>query len=403
VTTTLVSFLGRARQDRKTGYRQARYRFPDGQERTTAFFGIALREVLSPDRLVLLGTSGSMWDFLVEHLAPEGQGEEVRLRLIEAAIKERVTPELLSEVTPLVERALGLPCVLNLIAYGRNAAEQIAILDAIAGGVPEGRVILDLTHGFRHLAALGLLSGFFLERIARLGIDGLYYGALDMTDRSSRITPVVRLDGLLAVQRWIDALARFDQSGDYAVFTPLLIESGVPPDKARCLQDAAFHERNFNLSDARRAIQTFLPTLNGELAGAGRLFRDPLRKRLSWVKDGRLMDHQRRLAYFYLRNGDYVRAAILAYEAVVTHQCQRRGMDQQDYQTGREPATSLYESEMKKGRHSRDIRRGYWLLKRLRNSLAHGDPAPDPQVRRVIASRDRLPEEIGRTLDLLLS
>jgi len=109
VTTTLVSFLGRARQDPKTGYRKATYRFPDGQERTTAFFGIALREVVAPDRLVLLGACGSMWDVLVEHLAMEGQEEELRLRLIEAATEECVDPASLIEVTPSVERALGLP------------------------------------------------------------------------------------------------------------------------------------------------------------------------------------------------------------------------------------------------------------------------------------------------------
>jgi CRISPR-associated Csx2 family protein len=145
VTTTLVSFLGRARQDPMTGYREATYQFPEGQERTTAFFGITLREVLAPDRLVLLGTCGSMWDFLVEHLAAEGQEEELRLRLIEVATEERVSPELLAEVTPLVERALGLPCALHLIEYGRDAPEQVAILDAIAKAVPKGRVILDLT------------------------------------------------------------------------------------------------------------------------------------------------------------------------------------------------------------------------------------------------------------------
>lgn len=401
MNTTLVSFLGRARQDPKTGYREATYRFPDGQERTTAFFGIALREVLSPDRLVLLGTSGSMWDFLVEHLATEGQEEELRLRLIEAATEECVDPALLIEVTPLVERALGLPCTLHRIEYGRDAAEQIAILDAIAKAVPKGRVILDLTHGFRHLAALGLLSGFFLERIARLDIDGLYYGALDMTARG--FTPVVRMDGLLAVQRWIDALDRFDQSGDYAVFAPLLEADGVPADKARCLEEAAFHERNFNLADARRRIQTFLPALDGGLSGVALLFRDALAKRLSWAREGDLMEHQRRLAHFYLGNGDYVRAAILAYEAVVTGECHRRGLNSHDHKSGREPAAEMFEAEIKAGQHSDATREGYWMLKNLRNALAHGNPASLKHVRRIVANRERLPAELRRAVDRLLS
>jgi len=401
MTTTLVSFLGRARQDPKTGYRTATYRFPDGQERTTAYFGLALREVLAPDRLVLLGTAGSMWDYLVEAVAADGEEEDLRLRLIEAATAGRVDAELLAEVASLVERALGLPCILRLIDYGRDTEGQAAILGTIAESVPAGTVALDLTHGFRHLAALGLLSGFFLERVARIEIKGLYYGALDMTEQG--ITPVVRLEGLLAVQRWIDALDRFDQSGDYGVFSPLLVVDGVPADKARCLEEAAFHERNFNLSDARRRIQTFLPVLDGELFGATRLFRDPLVRRLSWARDGDLMEHQRRLAHFYLNNGDYVRAAILAYEAVVTRECQRRRLNQQDHKGGREPAAEMFEAEINAGQHNDATREGYWMLKNLRNALAHGNPASDPRVRQIVASRERLPAELRQAIDRLLS
>lgn len=401
MTTTLVGFLGRARQDPKTGYRTATYRFPDGQERTTAYFGLALREILAPDRLVLLGTAGSMWDYLVEAVATAGEDEDLRLRLIEAATGGRVDAELLAEVASLVERALGLPCTLRLIDYGRDAEGQAAILGTIAESVPAGTVALDLTHGFRHLAALGLLSGFFLERVARVAIDGLYYGALDMTEQG--ITPVVRLDGLLAVQRWIDALDRFDQSGDYGVFSPLLVADGVPADKARCLEEAAFHERNFNLADARRRIRTFLPVLDGALFGATRLFGDALARRLSWTRDGDLMEHQRRLAHFYLGNGDYVRAAILAHEAVVTRECQGRGLDLHDFQRGREPAAEMLEAEIKAGQHSDATREGYWMLKNLRNALAHGNPASDPRVRQIVASRERLPAELRRAFDRLLS
>ena len=401
MTTTLVSFLGRARQDPKTGYRQARYRFPGGQERTTAFFGIALREVLSPDKLVLLGTSGSMWDFLVEHLATEGQEEELRLRLIEAAMDERVNPELLVEVTPTVERALGLPCVLRLIEYGRDAAEQIAILDAIAKAVPKGRVVLDLTHGFRHLAALGLLSGFFLERIAHLDIDGLYYGANDM--RQEGITPVIRLDGLLAVQRWIDALDRFDQNGDYGVFALLLEADGVPADKVRCLARAAYFERTMNLSDARNQIQSFLPSLDAPLPGAAGLFQDALRQRLAWSRGGGLFDHQARLARFYLDSDDYLRAAIFAFEAVITRECGERDLNVHDWEHGRGPATEILEAEFKANLHPENIRHAYWMLKNVRNGLAHGNPATIEHYRRIIADPKRLTKELDGAMKQMLN
>jgi len=401
VTTTLVSFLGRARQDPKTGYREATYRFPDGEQRTTAFFGLALREVLRPDRLVVLGTSGSMWDVLIEHLATEGQDEDLRLRLIEAATTGAATESLLNEVTSLVEQALALPCVLRMIDYGRDVDGQTRILSAIAESVPKGRVHLDLTHGFRHLSALGLLSAFFLERVARLDIIGLYYGALDMTE--GHITPVVRLDGLLAVQRWIDALDRFDQNGDYGVFAPLLEADGVPADKARCLARAAYFERTMNLSDARSQIQTFLPSLETIRHGASALFQDALDKRLDWARNGSLFDHQARLAHFYLDTADYLRAAVFAYEAVITRECLQRRLDVHNWDKGRGPASEMIEAEYKAEMRPHDERDAYWMLKNLRNGLAHGNPAQIENYRRIIAAPARLPKELEGAMKQMLN
>ena len=62
--TTLISFLGRSRKDPATGYQRATYAFPDGKQVPTAFFGAALMQRLRPQRTLLLGTAGSMWDVL---------------------------------------------------------------------------------------------------------------------------------------------------------------------------------------------------------------------------------------------------------------------------------------------------------------------------------------------------
>ena len=48
------------------------------------------------------------------------------------------------------------------------------------------------------------------------------------------------------MRRWLEALDRFDATGDYGVFAPLLIEDGVPEAKVECLEDAAFYERTLN-------------------------------------------------------------------------------------------------------------------------------------------------------------
>lgn len=398
--TTLVSFLGKSQIDSKTGYRPATYRFPGGVERRTPFFGLALREHVAPDRMALLGTAASMWDLLVEHVAIADDGEDARVRLMDAVKAGDVSQGLLDEIAPLVTQALGLPCALCLIPYGRDAQEQTAILGAIAQAAPRGRVVIDVTHGFRHLAAVGLTAAFFLERTVKLDVAGVYYGALDMTQDG--ITPVLRLDGLAATQDWIDALDHFDANGDYGVFAPLLIRDGVPQDKARCLEEAAFHERTFNLTDARRKLQTFLGELGRPLPGVAGLFQKKLAERLDWVNGAGLAAHQRRLAYLYLARQDFVRAAVFGWESLVTRECEARGFDAADFAAGRNPAIEALEGEINDGEHPDWKREAYWNLKNLRNALAHGNPPRLPKYQRMVQDAGRLGSALEASFKRLL-
>ncbi len=397
---TLISFLGRAKLDQKTGYKTANYRFADGRTETTPFFGLALCAQLKPTRMLLLGTPGSMWDALTEHLSGDDEAAELRLELMEAVKLEQVDQALLDRLTPHVEKRLGMACQLKLIPYGESGDEQIGILRAIAEARLSGPVVIDVTHGFRHLAALGLVAAFFLERAAKLDIRGLYYGALDMT--RDGITPVVRLDGLTVVQDWVAALDHYDANGDYGVFAPLLVRDGVPEDKARCLEEAAFHERTFNLSSARQKLLTFLPVLEGELTGASSLFRRELHRRLSWVREGGLPEYQRKLAYEYLRRQDYVRAAVFAWEAVVSKQCVDRGLSLNDFETGRKPAIDAFEAEIKDSKHPDWLTEAYWTLKTLRNALAHGNPPTVERYRRILADAQTLHRELEAAIGRLL-
>lgn len=401
MTYTLVTFLGKGRDNTKTGYRKATYRFPDGSQRETPFFGLALAEYLQPDNIVILGTCGSQWGVLVENFAVEDEEEEARLELMEAEEKAQVDQPLLDKLTPLLRRAVGREVIPRLIPYGRDKDEQYAILREVANAVPKGAVSFDLTHGFRHLGMVGFLSAFLLERIGRLEVRGLWYGALDMTENG--LTPVIRLEGLSAVQRWIDALDRFDATGDYGVFEPLLVADGVAVDKARCLKEAAFYERTFNLSDARRKINTFLPELDQPLAGASGLFQGKLRERLAWARENNLAANQRKLAYQYLNRGDYVRAAIFGWEAFVIRECEKRNYDpNDDFEVGRERALEELEGEIRNGVHPDWMRRAYWTLKNIRNALAHGNPPTNERLQRLLKDPENLAKELDACFKRLL-
>ena len=397
---TLVTILGKGREDRSTGYRTTIYGFPDGTKtEPTAFFGLALTRHLAPDAIVILGTKSSQWGVLVEHLATEGEEEDARLELMEAEAKAVVEQTLLDRVTPIMARAVGRSVMPKLIPFGQDADEQYGILSVVANIVPNGTVSVDVTHGFRHLGIIGFLSAFMLERVRNLTVRDLWYGALDMT--RDGITPVLRLDGLLRVRRWLNALDRFDATGDYGVFAPLLKEDGVAADKADCLTAAAFHERTLNARDAARKIGTFLPVLEEPLAGASGLFQHRLAERLGWVKPSDLAEQQRKLAYQYLNRHDFIRAAIFAREAWVTKLCSDPHIPPTDY-TKRKSAVDDFEAGLRNGKYSNKIETDYRTITTIRNALAHGTPPSNPRYGGMLKDPDRLYRELEAALERLL-
>lgn len=83
----LISFLGRDRADPRTGYRKANFQFDAGFSHSEAFFGLALTEYLQqtedlkPDRLLLVGTAGSMWNVFFKR---QGVNDDEVLELMSA-------------------------------------------------------------------------------------------------------------------------------------------------------------------------------------------------------------------------------------------------------------------------------------------------------------------------------
>ena len=401
MTHTLVTILGARRGDRGAGYHKATYRFPNGYEDRTAFFGLALAGYLEPDEIVILGTAGSMWSVLVESLAVDDKDEEARVKLMDAEDAKAVDQRLLDDVAPLMRQAIGVDVRPTLIPHARDEPEQHEILKAVDAAVAKkGKLNFDLTHGFRHVGMVGFLSSFMLERLRGFTVCGLWYGAHEMTDGDG-ITPVLRLDGLRRVRGWLDALDKFDASGNYGVFAKLLREDDVPKDMASRLEAAAFFERTSNVQGAAKEIAAFFPVLENALSGASGLFQDRLAAHLRWAKADRLSEQQRQLARRYLARGDYVRTAIFGMEACVSQECEKRGVSTLEFGNEREQAKSALEKELKKERGTRA--RAYWDLRDIRNALAHGSPPQAQRIKDALKDPQSLKQELETALQQFFS
>ena len=391
VNHTLVTMIGKAgKQQDRPGYRRVTYRFPDGREEQTVFFGLALARQLRPDDVVILGTTASHWSVLAEHLVDDIPDEQdARLELLEAEERKAVTQELLDRLAPLMTRQAECRLHPRLIPFGKDAAEQYAILKIINETVPDGELSFDVTHGFRHFGMVGFLSSSMLEQMRRLEVRGLWYGALDMTDDG--VTPVLQLDGLMGIRRWVGALERFDATGDYGVFASLLHDD-VAQDKIDCLCKAAFLERTLNVRDAARAVETFLQVLNEPLPSVSELFRDQLAERLEWVRKSGLAERCRALAEQHLKRDDFVRAAMFGKEGCVARMLEGSSVTIGDYPARKEAI------EQAEARLAGSKREAYWALTHLRNALAHGTPPPKSREQRALREPDTLRRALADAL-----
>lgn len=398
MSTSLISFLGRTPRS-ENGYRKTRYRFPDGEQaEPLAFFGWALQQRLKPDRFVILGTRGSMWDHLFEgDLALGSTGEAERMELIDAVDRQLVEQAQLDALAPVLGKALGCEVSLVLIPYAREPAEQVAILQSIADHVRDGdHVHLDVTHGFRHLPMLALLAALHLELARHASVDGIWYGAYDP---DSGDAPVHQLSGLLEIADGIRALTTFDKDGDYGVFEPILRRAGLSEDGCTSLRKAAYYENILNVGAATGELRKAKKILEqAALHPNGQLLRPAILERLSWLDGERQFEKLTRLARHALARGDYLRTVLYAYEAVVTRICQSMQAPDNDFE-GREEARKDYEQQLKNDEGRKSERSEYKLLKNLRNQVAHGTRGSKGEVQKALLNEPAMRERLKSLLD----
>lgn len=374
--TTLISLLGKAAK----GYRTANYVFDDHTVRTEPFFGMALLEHAKPERLILVGTSGSMWDVFFDHQRTD---DEATLALMDAVEKEAVTAPMLAIHEQRLSEKLGIPVQCLLISYARDEAEQTAILTDLAEHLAPGEnIILDVTHGFRHLPMLALVAARYLARVRNVQVQEVYYGALEMTDPATRQTPVLRLSAMLHMLDWVDALAVYEHSGNYGIFAPLLQQDGMPAERANLLAQAAYFERSGNPVQAKQSLSGAHNHVRDHQGPLGQLFKTTLTEHIGWFRHGSRADWELALADRYLARQDYLRAITYLCEAYISRATEKFGGNVNQFEDR--------DRAFKDAEKNQDV----WLLKHLRNAMTHGVRSDNRDAKPLLQDQQALDKKL---------
>lgn len=407
MTVALVSFIGRGRRSDnagRTGYEQATYRFPSGREYVTSFFGWALWQELQgndapPERWIVIGTAGSTWSAMADGL--DDTAYEQALEALEdtdaKTIEKAVTERELAILAPPLQAGLGVPDLrLELIDHLMDAQEQRHFMGVFLRNLEAGdEVILDITHAFRHMPAVAAFMVMALQPLRGIRVCGLHYGALDMRDESGT-APVIDL-GLCAEYSDLAAVtAEYCSTGHYRRFGRHF------PELAEALDQTCFLENTNNISQARAHACKLQEQLKTQVEQK----KDPMlgetaarvAEALDYATGKSLYGRMLSKAQFFYSRKEYIKAAVLGYEAML-----RAASLQQD--PGR---TDQRYDEDARG-HARDAlrralgvedRKTFGCFGALRNCLAHGTPATGKDVQRALQSRAACEALLGECLAL---
>lgn len=397
IQTVLISFLGRAPKG-ESGYRKTEYDFDDGSKcEPVAFFGWSLARRLQPERLVILGTAGSMWDHLFEgDIALAGKNEEQRLQLIDAVNNQCVRQEQLDQLSAILSGQLLTQVELKIIPYCHAAHEQTDLIQYLAEQVEQGdRVHIDITHAFRHLPMIALMGVFYLQKSRGINIETVWYGAFDPDNGKARVH---RLSSLLHLNEWVQALATYEKDGDYSVFSPLLNQ-----ELSQLLTEAAFFEQVNRIGQARSKARQALALLRNNQVDdpVAALFYPELIERLAWAEENQFYQRQRHLARQQIARKQFLQATLTMYEAFITGLVQQ-SQGQPDKPADRERARDDFDREEKKITPRRARYRSWDCLRRLRNSVAHGNQPKGDDVQRALSCSNEMEALLRELFEQLL-
>lgn len=364
MSNVLITTLGRAQplnpQKKGAGrYRSVKYRFGnDFTSEPTAFFGIALKTYLEAtgiqiDKVVVLGTSGSMWDAWLEvdenlYFRNEAFADELAKS---AQTENGISRGQLEKLSTILAEHQKTAVSCRLISYGMEEREQLEILQTISNCADAGDcVYMDVTHGLRHLPMLELQSAFLMR--SKFETKGIYYGAFERRDDDA--VPMISLTGAMTINAWCCAMATLKETGNVA---PLARLPGMEILKDALLK-CQFYEQMNDVGQSRRYAREVVSHLD-ELPPEGLLFKEDIRRVFDWGNAQKYAHRQFEQAKKAFENGDYLRSVILLMETAISAHMQS------DVTNG-EARTAM------QNKLNKECGDEWHQIRKLRNSLAHG-------------------------------
>ncbi|MBQ8205738.1 MAG: TIGR02221 family CRISPR-associated protein [Alistipes sp.] len=343
----LISFLGTGifKDASKRTYCTAKYSF-NSTTLESSFVSKVLYDSLGIDKMILIGSTHSMWEEVYRVFADEGQrapfDEAKWVDIYTACDANTNASELAIPHPEAIEEAIGGGSHVVLVKYGIDAdeikqnSEIILGLESLLNENDE--LYVDITHSFRSLPLYVMNLLVYLRNVSpkNITIAGIYYGMLEARREFNNIAPIVELSDILNVNDWISGAYSFMQFGNaYKIASLIPAQYKSVSDTLREFSDienlnhlVALYDQYKKLKTLAnenqnwpRIMQMIIPQVVGR-------YTKTIEPKTS--ANHKTSDFQFNIAKWQLGRYNFLAAITALVEAIVTRCCELVAMDYTD-------------------------------------------------------------------------
>nr|WP_315049452.1 TIGR02221 family CRISPR-associated protein [uncultured Lachnoanaerobaculum sp.] len=412
MSNILLTSIGTGKYDAKTkeiGYSNTRYAVNEDRANVveSAYIYDAMIELKKIDKIIFIGTTGSDWYALYEHLFYENsritplkpRSEDYALELYELKeSKEKDLDKCREKLQTLVDTMGGVCSDIIILHYGLSIEEMNENFDRLAKAkkyIGKDDVLsFDITHSFRSLAFYELLAVNFFKLSMREGdrLDFVSYGMFEGQGEDG-ITPIVNQEPLLKLLDWTKAADEFKRFGTTHLLDQLRkegeiddsnISRAVIKDVKNALERLCSAVDTNNLSELRNMVANCKKVK--EKGSTGNHVIDFIFDEI-YDRFGKYLDQDENnialyveFAYWHIEKNRYIAAAITMIETMIKL-CSNENSGNTD--TVRAKLRSNTAIKRYSGEHE-DFIKYYNELRVLRNKLCHaGDWNRDADLKKL--------------------
>ncbi len=329
----LITFLGTGgiRNEDSRNYRKAIY-FKDDFESETPFISAALIDYLNIDYVLMFGTLKSMWEAVYLHYTDEiNIDQDFTYALFSSCENAKYSDLLSNEYITHLENKLGGNWNLNLIHYGISENEiqtNFEIFTKALNVLKHGdQIYLDITHSFRSLPLFATTAIDFINTVSNkdLQVNGIYYGMLEASAEFGNKAPIVELNYISELQKWIKGSYAFTKYGASDLLESLLrTDNKTIADKLNDFTDML--SMNFiHEVDSKLAVIKSLSKEFEKMSGPSALIIPQIFKQfiIYFRQAKKLSEYQFLLSKWHYKNSNFALSYLCLVEAIVTFVCEK--------------------------------------------------------------------------------